>query len=110
MPGKETSTVPSNTPGKVISSDAAGAVLPFSIDALVSDTYVCTFPTQLCFNIVPPQVKALHSHRLAPVLKASRVVWVTVLPGAGVDEFSVVFLHTKEIMGGVRVKGQTLCV
>lgn len=85
MPGKETSAVPSNTPGKVISSDAAGALFPLSIDALVSDPYVCTLPAQLCFDIVPPQVKALHSHRLAPVLEASRVVWVAVLPGAGVD-------------------------
>lgn len=93
MPSKESSAVPSHAPGKVIPSDAAGVLLPLTIDTLVRDSYMCTFPTQLCFNVVPPLVKALQSHCLTPIFEAIRVVWVAVLPGAGVGQLSIILLH-----------------
>lgn len=107
MPGEDSPAVPPHTPGEVIPGDAAGALLSFTIDALVRDPDVCPLPTQLCFDVVPPQVKALHGHRLPPVQEANRVVRVTVLPGAGVGQLFVVVLYAEEVMSGVWIKGQT---
>lgn len=59
MPGKETPAVPSHAPGKVVPSDAAGVLLSLTIDAPVRDSDVRTLPTQLCFDVVPPLVKAV---------------------------------------------------
>lgn len=50
MPGRKTSAVLSHAPGKIVPSDAAATLLSLSIDTLL---------TQLCFNIVFSQVKAL---------------------------------------------------
>lgn len=107
VPGEEASAVPPHAPGEVVPGDAAGALLSLAIDALVRDPDVCPLPAQLCFDVMPPLVQAVRSHRLAPVLEASRVGWVAVLPGAGVGQLSVVLPHAEEVMGGVRVKGQT---
>lgn len=110
VPGEEASAVPPRAPGEVVPGDAAGALLPLTIDALVRDAHVCPLPTQLCLDVVPPQVEAVGSHRLAPVFEATRVFWVAVLPGAGVGQLPVVLRYTQEAMGGVWVKGQTPCV
>lgn len=110
MPGGETSAVSSHAPARVVPSDTVAVLLTTAVDALVGNPYVSALATQLRLDVVLSLVQALRGHGLTPVGEAAGVVGVAVLPGAGVCQLSVALQHAKEVMGGVRVKGQPPCI
>lgn len=60
VPGREGATVPLEAPGEVVSRDAAVALVAFAVDALVGQTDVRSFATDVHLEVVAPQVEALY--------------------------------------------------
>lgn len=106
VPSGESAAVPLETPGEVVPSDAAVALVAFAVDAFVCEAYMCALAANISFKVVPPQVEALGGQDLAPVLKAFRDIWVRVLPGCGVCHLSVFSSQTQELVGCVWVQIQ----
>lgn len=106
VPSREGAAVPLETPGEVVPSDAAVALVAFAVDAFVGEAYVCALSANISLKVVPPQVEALDGQDLAPVLKAFWEIWVRVLPGCGVCHLPVFSSQTQELVGCVWVQTQ----
>lgn len=72
VPGGECASVPLEAPGKVISGDAAVALVAFAVDALVRDADVRALTTDVHLKVMSSQVETLLSQDLAPALEALR--------------------------------------
>lgn len=72
VPGGEGASIPLQTPGEVVPRDAAVALASFAVDALVGQTHVCALAADVHLEVVAPQIEALSSQNLAPILKPLR--------------------------------------
>lgn len=104
VPGGEGAAVPLKTPGKVVSCDAAVALVALAVDALVGQTDVCALAADVRLKVVPPQIEALCCQNLAPVLKPLRYIRIWMLPGCGVSHLPVFFSQAQELVSCVSVE------
>lgn len=106
VPGGEGAAVPLETPGEVVSCDAAVALVALAVDALVGQTDVCALAADVCLKVVPPKIEALRCQNLAPVLEPLRYIRIRMLPGRGVSHLPVFFCQAQELVSRVSVETQ----
>lgn len=80
VPRGEAASVPLHTPGEVVSRDAAVALGPLAVDALVGQADVSAFSSHIHLEIVAAQVEAVHRQHLLEVLEALGELWIALLP------------------------------
>lgn len=104
VPCGEAPAVPLQTPGEVVSREAAVAVRTLAVDALVRQAHVSAVPFQIHLEVVPAQVEALDRQHLTTVLEALGQLGITVLPWRRIRDLLFLFRQTQELMCRVCVK------
>lgn len=106
VPGGEAAAVPLQTPGEVVSGDAAVALRTLALDALVGQTHVRPFAPHVQLKVMASQVEALQRQHLLEVLEALWEIRIAVLPRCGVGHFLTLFSQTQKHMRRVGIQRQ----
>lgn len=104
VPGRKGSSIPLDTPGEVISCDAAAARVALTLNTFVGQANVRALTTDVCLKVVAVQVEALRGQDLPAVLESIRYVGVRVLPGGGVRHLLVLLGQAEKRVSCVGIK------